>query len=173
MATNNEDNLAKFRQSMVWNERSTIRAKFSRLSIPKFIFHSIHAYRISLQVNHSPFRYFPTRNSTPSIVFQLPANVDSSPTWNNNWFESFQAYIHTFFPSPRSEKPISNGEANSWNRKNNRETWERCSQWSIGENIRPISRCYTVVERNDLSSPGNMTRQWRMAISRAIIQQAS
>lgn len=52
MATNNEDNLAKFRQSMVWNERSTIRAKFSRLSIPKFIFHSIHAYRISLQVNH-------------------------------------------------------------------------------------------------------------------------
>lgn len=168
MATNNEDNLAKFRQSMVWNERSSkIFASFdSKIYIP---FHP----RLSYFASSKPFRYFPTRNSTPSIVFQLPANVDSSPTWNNNWFESFQAYIYTFFPSPRSEKPISNGEANSWNRKNNRETWERCSQWSIGENVRPISRCYTVVERNDLSSPGNMTRQWRMAISRAIIQQAS
>lgn len=169
MATNNEDNLAKFRQSMVWNERSTIRAKFSRLSIPKFIFHSIHAYRISLQVNHFDIFQLETQHLPSCFNYLLTLTHLQLETIT----ESFQAYIHTFFPSPRSEKPISNGEANSWNRKNNRETWERCSQWSIGENIRPISRCYTVVERNDLSSPGNMTRQWRMAISRAIIQQAS
>lgn len=99
MATNNEDNLAKFRQSMVWNERSSkIFASFdSKIYIP---FHP----RLSYFASSKPFRYFPTRNSTPSIVFQLPANVDSSPTWNNNWFESFQAYIYTPSSLPRVAK---------------------------------------------------------------------